>query len=73
MNIKDLSTSKELDHKAMTEVRGGLDFNFFDIDTSALVGQAVTSSSGGPAIGTQVVPVTSTVIGIDLDLSHLLG
>ncbi|MCG6866575.1 MAG: hypothetical protein LJE58_14245 [Thiogranum sp.] len=73
MNIKDLSISKELDRKAMTDVRGG--FQDFHVDTGALLG-AVVSSNGGvgsPTIVTQVAPVTSTVIGIDLDLSHLLG
>jgi hypothetical protein len=73
MNITDLSSTKELDRAAMAEVRGGL--QDFTVDTGALLSASVSSSSGlgSPTIVTQVAPVTSTVIGIDLDLSHLLG
>jgi hypothetical protein len=69
MTIKDLSASKELDRKAMADVRGGLqDFN---IDTSAILGLALNNSGGGignNAIGVQVALPVSIVTAIDLVL-----
>ena len=68
MIIKDLSSSMELDRKAMAEVRGGL--QEFNIDSSAILG-AIISSHGGlgsPAIGVQVAPVVNVVTAIDLEL-----
>ena len=68
MNIKDLSTSKELDSKALAEVRGGL--QEFNIDSSAILGALISSNGGigSPAIGVQVAPVVNVVTGIDLEL-----
>jgi len=56
LHISDLSTSKELDSKAMAAVRGGLDDQA--IGTSQLNGQAMAAAAnvgnaslfGGPAI-----------------------
>jgi hypothetical protein len=66
MTIKDLSISKELDSKAMTEVRGGaVDFN---TDTAALLAQSVASGGGigSPAIGLQLALPISINTGVDL-------
>jgi hypothetical protein len=52
MTIKDLSISKELDSKAMTEVRGGGDVNITST-TFAQAAQTVTNNGLGAAVGVQ--------------------
>ena len=70
MNITDLSSSKELDREAMAKVHGGL--QEFNVEAGALLNAFVSSNGGvgSPTILTQVAPVTTTIVGINL--SHLL-
>jgi hypothetical protein len=58
MNIKDLSTSKELDRKAMAEVRGGLNIDSATVGTAD---QKVDNDGFGLALGVQEQNVTSVI------------
>lgn len=57
LTIKDLSASKELDNKALTEVRGGSNFGFIGP-------QVVAQGGGGPKIAVKA----DTLTQIDSDL-----
>jgi len=59
MMIKDLSTSKELDSKALTEVRGG--GQFIGVNTNAIGEQNVFNGGLGAAVGQQETTATSLV------------
>jgi hypothetical protein len=70
MTIKDLSTSKELDRKAMAEVRGGLNFNVLDI-LEASQGVESHGGIGSPAIGIQVPVLVNVDTGVEQHLGAL--
>jgi hypothetical protein len=72
MSIKDLSSSKELDSKAMADVRGGLDFNVLNLQA---LGQQVVGGGGigSPTIGIQVAPLISVNTGVEQHLSPLFA
>ena len=64
LTIKDLSASKELDHAAMTEVRGGTDLTSFNAQALAAEAKAGIAA---------VTTATQTLVGVNtllnLDIS----
>jgi hypothetical protein len=71
MSIKDISVSKELDAKAMTDVRGGLDLNVLSLQ--ALSQQVIGGGGiGSPTLGIQVAPLINVVTGVEQHLPSLL-
>ena len=68
MTIKDLSSSKDLDSKAMTDVRGGQTIN---AQTVAQGAQNVTNNSyGGFALGVQEVNATSFISAAEVHTGY---
>jgi hypothetical protein len=70
MTIKDLSASKELDRKALAEVRGGQEINVIGIEA---LNQLVLGGGGigSPTIGIQVAPLINVVTGVEQHLPSL--
>ncbi len=61
LTVKDLSASKELDNKALTEVRGGSNF--------AAIGGQFVAQGGGIAIGSPNVAAKADVVAqVDNDV-----
>ena len=65
LTLKDLSADKELDRKALTEVRGGSVYN-----ASA---QGASSSAFGGLVGVSEVNQGQWVVNTDNDYSHTEG
>ena len=73
MTIKDLSVSKDLDRAAMTEVRGGQEFNIGTFSLQDLNINGADHSVGSPTIGIQVATPISVVTGVEQNFNGLLG
>ena len=63
LTIKDLAVSKELDTRAMSAVRGGFNFNAFNVN------QANGGGFASPAI--VVAPVTQVDVPVKVDSKML--
>jgi hypothetical protein len=69
MTIKDLSVSKELDRKAMTEVRGGLTIN----STNVVDQDQYLDNCKGFAVGVQEGTVLSEISAAELNFNSFSG
>jgi hypothetical protein len=67
MTIKDLSSSKDLDSKAMTDVRGG---QTIYSETVAIGHQKVKSDGSGLTFGVQEVNATSVIEAAEVHTSY---